>query len=197
MTLENRKQKTENGFTLIETMVAVTILTLAIAGPLVTANRAIVAAQSSRDQLTASYLAQEGVEYMRAMRDNDYLSAYQAGGQDISTMAWNNFLSSVSLCNATSNSAVACTYDPSNSLAPLATCSVNSCAPLNLTSLVGGALGYTQQSGGTAPRFTRTIQIVDASPNGATDVQIVSKVSWDFHGTPHSVSVSDHLTPWQ
>ena len=63
------------GFTLIETMVAVTILTLAVAGPLMTASRAIVAAQSARDQLTASYLAQEGIEYVRAMRDNEYLAA--------------------------------------------------------------------------------------------------------------------------
>ncbi|MDE1919730.1 MAG: prepilin-type N-terminal cleavage/methylation domain-containing protein, partial [Patescibacteria group bacterium] len=48
------------GFTLIEAMVAVTIVTLAVAGPLFTAGRAIIAAQISREQLTASYLAQEG-----------------------------------------------------------------------------------------------------------------------------------------
>ena len=49
------------GFTLIETLIAITILTLAIAGPMVTASRSIVAAQTARDQLTASYLAQEGM----------------------------------------------------------------------------------------------------------------------------------------
>ena len=80
------------GFTLIEAMVAITIVTLAVTGPLFTASRAIVAAQMARQKLTASYLAQEGIEYARAMRDNEYLAAYQAGGTNISTAAWTDFL---------------------------------------------------------------------------------------------------------
>jgi prepilin-type N-terminal cleavage/methylation domain-containing protein len=80
------------GFTLIETMVAITILTLAISGSFLTANNAMVAANIARDRLTASYLAQEGVEYMRWMRDNEYLSAYHTGGANVSVVAWNNFL---------------------------------------------------------------------------------------------------------
>jgi len=58
-----------HGFTLIETLIAVTILTFAVSGPLYTAGRALVAAEIARDQLVASYLAQEGVESVRAMRD--------------------------------------------------------------------------------------------------------------------------------
>ena len=80
------------GFTLIETMVAITILTFAMAGPLFTANRAIVAAQTARDQLTATYLAQEGIEYVRMMRDNSYLKTYNEGGPNISGAAWDTFL---------------------------------------------------------------------------------------------------------
>lgn len=185
------------GFTLIETMVAVTILTLAVVGPLMTASRAIVAAQSARDQLTASYLAQEGIEYVRAMRDNEYLAAYRSGGLNISAVAWNNFLTaSINQCRATT-----CTLDPSRNMGSgsgfsLSPCSGDSCTPLYLTQLSNGTYGYTQQDG-TATRFTRTVQIVDASPDGATDVRVVSEVSWDFHSTVHSVSVSDHLTPWQ
>ena len=69
---------------------------------MVTASRSIVAAQTARDQLTASYLAQEGIEYVRAMRDNEYLAAYQAGGSNVSTTAWNNFLTaSINQCRAT------------------------------------------------------------------------------------------------
>ena len=80
------------GFTLIEAMVAITIVTLSIAGPLYTASRAIVAAENARDQLIASYLAQEGIEYVRMMRDDEYLASYQTGGAGISSTAWNNFL---------------------------------------------------------------------------------------------------------
>lgn len=74
-------------------MVAITILTIAVAGPLYAANRAIVAAEISRDQLTASYLAQEGIEYVRSIRDNKYLEVHT--GADASTVAWTNFIFSL------------------------------------------------------------------------------------------------------
>ncbi len=188
------------GFTLIETMIAVTILTFAVAGPLFTASRAIVAAQIARDQLIASYLAQEGIEYVRAMRDNEYLIAHQAGGANVSNIAWNNFLtnespdaSAITGCR----SPKICTLDPvqSNSL-PLTPCQDNTCtAPLYLANN-GTTNIYTQQSniGGTMTAFTRTIQAIDVSP---TDERIVSTVSWTFHNALYSVTVTDHLTPWQ
>ena len=50
--------KSGKGFTIIEALIAVTIITFAVAGPLYTANRAIVAAQGARLQLVASNLAQ-------------------------------------------------------------------------------------------------------------------------------------------
>ncbi len=187
--------RTSRGFTLIETMIAVTILTLSVAGPLVTANRSIVAARISRDQLSASYLAQEGIEYVRAMRDNAYLAAYQAGGTTVSSTAWSNFLTaSINQCRAAT-----CTLDPSQPMGSgsgfsLVPCSGSSCTPLRLTQLANGTYGYTQQSGGTATPFTRTIQAIEVSP---TDERIVSTVSWSYHGIPYSVSVTDHLTPWQ
>ncbi len=108
MTLENRKQKTETGkssgisvlrppssvlqgFTLVETLVAIAIMMIAIAGPLYTADRAILAAEISRDQLIASYLAQEGIEYVRMMRDNAFLAVYPN-----TSNAWTSFISQCS-----------------------------------------------------------------------------------------------------
>jgi len=70
------KKPMHNGFTLLEALIAVTIITLAVAGPLFSASRAIIAVEISRDKLTASYLAQEGIEYVRAMRDSEYLKLY-------------------------------------------------------------------------------------------------------------------------
>lgn len=137
------------GFTLIEALVAVTILTIAVVGPLYTASRAIVAAQSARDQLTASYLAQEGIEYARAVRDDNFLAAYYAGTGN----AWNNFLSQ---------------------------CSGNACVPPIVSSAFGN--------------FTRSVEV---APVSSTDARVTSRVSWSFHGTTHTVTIYDHLTPWQ
>jgi prepilin-type N-terminal cleavage/methylation domain-containing protein len=180
----------KKGFTLIETLVAVTILTLAVAGPLVTASRAVTAAQIARDQLTASYLAQEGIEYVRMMRDNEYLAVYNQ--PNASSLAWTNFLAvaSIGKC-ATSAIGVApfCTLDAVG-IVPVQACS-GSCQALNLAT--AGAVSYYTQGAGQATPFTRTIQAVGAAPGE----KIVSKVSWTFHSTPYSVTVTTNLTPWQ
>jgi len=174
------------GFTLIETLVAITILTLAISGPLFTANRAIVAAENARDQLTALYLAQEGIEYVRMMRDNSYLAAYRDRQKF-------------------------CTLDPmQGSISPLASCPGNSqreqCRTLSLTGCERrngtlsciGSNAYTQQnpSGSAETSYRRTIQI-QAESVSETEAKITSTVSWDFNGTPYAITITDHLTPWQ
>lgn len=180
-------------------MIAVTVLTLAVAGPLYTASRAVVASQIAKDQLTASYLAQEGIEFVRQMRDDEYLQAYKAGGSNVSGAAWTAFVSggdqhSISGCKST-----ACMLDPyptnqmgTGSGLTLQPCSGGACTPLYLANGL-----YTEKnnlSGALQTPYTRTVQAFDV---GATEEKIVSTVTWTFHGTPYTVTVSDHLTPWQ
>jgi prepilin-type N-terminal cleavage/methylation domain-containing protein len=194
---ECREQNRLRGFTLVETMVAVSILTLSVAGPLFTANRAIVAAMVARDQLVASYLAQEGIEYVRAMRDDGFLAAYQAGGATISNAAWTDFLSGGSDASITQCRATTCTLDPASPMGTGSGFSLQPCTGDACTSLYLANGIYTEQSGivgATLTPFTRTIQAIDISAN---DERIVSTVTWSYHGTPYSVTVYDHLTPWQ
>ena len=182
------------GFTLIETLVAISILTVAVAGPMVTASRAIVAAQNASDQLTASYLAQEGIEYARALRDNEFLVVHT---QPLaSDTAWTNFLAEASLGKCVTSDIGTptppfCTYDPGDG-GSLTLCA-GACTPLNLVDN-GSTNVYTQNPGGTATSFTRTIQAI---PAGEDEEIIVSKVSWEFHDTEYSVVITEHLTPWQ
>ena len=185
------------GFTLIETMVAVTILTIAISGALFIANSAIIAALVSRDQLTASYLAQEGIEYVRLMRDNEYLVSYHAGGTSVSLTAWTNFITGSDAASITQCRTTACMLDPTQSMGSgsglsLKPCSGSACTPLYLANGV-----YTERSdisGSVETPFTRTIQVTDISAN---DERVVSTVSWSFHAVPYSVSIINHLSPWQ
>ncbi|MEK7101886.1 MAG: prepilin-type N-terminal cleavage/methylation domain-containing protein [Patescibacteria group bacterium] len=197
------------GFTLIETMVAITILTFAIAGPMFTASRSIIAAQTARDQLTAMYLAQEGIEYVRMMRDNAYLEAYHEGDSDISSKAWDNFLNNpasdwtIAKCRASVHASKICTLGSILEASPLVSCPSDTCDPLYLTNCTNssGELSctppsiYTSQdlSGSVVSPFTRSIQGITITEN---EVKIVSTVSWNFHGTPYAVTVSDHLTAW-
>lgn len=61
----------KKAFTIIETLVAITILMIAISGPLTAAFRAMNASVASRDQMIANFLAQDAVEYVRNVKDNN------------------------------------------------------------------------------------------------------------------------------
>lgn len=61
------------GMTLIETLVAVTILAVAIVAPMSLTIQSLFAAYYARDQVLASNLAQEAIESVRSIRDSNIL----------------------------------------------------------------------------------------------------------------------------
>jgi Tfp pilus assembly protein PilV len=65
-------RNTNKGFTIVETLVAVAILMISIAGPLVVANQSLKAAQYSKNQSIATFLAQETIEYIKNIKNNNH-----------------------------------------------------------------------------------------------------------------------------
>lgn len=59
---------------MIEALVAIAVLTISIAGPITIASKGIASAIFARDQITAFYLAQESVEYIRNKRDENNIN---------------------------------------------------------------------------------------------------------------------------
>lgn len=68
------------GFTLIETMVAISILTIAIAAPLTLASQSLFSSIYAKDQTIAFYLAQEGLEIIREQRDTNFMKIIDTRG---------------------------------------------------------------------------------------------------------------------
>lgn len=120
----------QTGFTLVETLVAIAILLVIIVGPMSIAQKGIQNAFFAREQLTAVFLAQEAIEGVRELRDNNAIDVYDSGAINDNTEQWYaNIISdgcddgaecaydsgSLELCGATNNDCVlkynAGTYD--------------------------------------------------------------------------------------
>lgn len=165
-----RYQSTQ-GFTLVETLVAIFILTLSITGPLFIAQQSFTSATTARDRTTASFLAQEGIEYIRSVRDHNHLSNEA------------NWLQGLGGCLGGN-----CTVDSSVATYPtIASCS-GACDPLNQTS--AGLFGYQS---GTETRFVRTISITQIQ---AHEVLVDVEVRWTDRGVTRSVEVEERLFNW-
>ncbi|MBC7766986.1 type II secretion system protein, partial [Arenimonas sp.] len=69
-----RKLNQNKGFTLLETLVAIFILTLSLTGPVYIASVAFHNTIDSRDNISAQYIAEEVIEVIRNKRDGYILN---------------------------------------------------------------------------------------------------------------------------
>ena len=164
------------GFTIVETLVAITVLMIAIAGPLVVASKGLFGALASKDQMIAAYLAQESMETIKNGRDNS--EALGGGLLDLPCTL-------TATCDA---SAV-----DTNQILP--NCPMAPSVSVSGCQIYLGSNGYGHNdSDGTQTLFTRYFYLADPpSPN--PDEKIVTVVvNWNEGTTPYSVSLSSELT---
>lgn len=186
------------GFTLIETLVAVLILMMAIAGPLTLASKGLQATLIAKDQVTAFYLAQDAMEYVRWIRDTNKLRA-SANGWMAGLDGTSNGHTNLSGAGADCTAAAGCVVD---SLKDTTTAYVSP-MPLNYDSANNY---YTYSSGAniTATIFTRTVKIVKGvAPNDCTaghgcEASVNVTVTWsDQAGITRNAIVKEDLFDWQ
>jgi len=76
------KIKSISGFTLVESLVAISILMIAIASPMTLAQKGLSTATLSKDQMIASFLAQDAIEAVKNIRDQIAVSQSSGGWLD-------------------------------------------------------------------------------------------------------------------
>ncbi len=152
-----------SGFTLVETLVAITVLLLVIIGPMTVAQKGIQNAYFANEQVTAVFLAQEAIEAVRELRDSDALDAYDT---DPGGNTWNWYGNLVSDCKNTNG----CAFDVVSKA--FETCGSNNACKLRVSAT--GAYNY--QAGGVDSLFTRKVFV---GPSTNEWVPVTVEVTWD------------------
>ncbi|MFA5764226.1 MAG: prepilin-type N-terminal cleavage/methylation domain-containing protein [archaeon] len=173
------KYHSKKAFTLIEALIAISILMVALVSPLTIVKKALVTAALSQDQMTASFLAQDAIEAVKNIRDKTAINE--------TTGDWLVGLESC-MCTDTDancgNFVTYCNIDTtikdlsSGAVYASTSASVN---PLKTETAVDGDgnlifIRYNLSSG-TDSKFSRQINIKKSSDN-ANEALIRTRVYW-------------------
>lgn len=180
-----RSRWQSRGFTLIETMVAITLLTLSIIAPMALTVQSLESAYYARDEITAENLAQEGIETVRAYRDgNILLSAESASANSTDLFA-----------GIPINTPF--TIDPHNLGTPFP-CQGNSCTSVYLQTN-GQLYGYSA-SGWTTTNFQRyavATPVMSDTSGVRQEIKLTVTVNYKTGSyAPRSLSISENLYNW-
>lgn len=165
------------GFTLLETIIAVGVLAIGIVGSLTLVSKSVQTVKMSQNRLVASYLAQEGIELVRNIRDSNW-----AAGDP-----WDDWSGDG---NSDAGSKNFCEIAYNDADLDLSTCDLFSGPFLKLDT----ASNFYNYTSGVDTIFKRTIFIGEPSVD---QKQVAAMVSWDDRGNPRFVTLVGHLYKWK
>lgn len=176
--MHNENLKNNRGFTIVETLVAIGILSVAILGTYTAVQGGLQKSTIAKDEIIAFYLAQEAIEYVKNIRDENSLRGL--GG---TSTHWLSGLSAQASDNCYFGKV--CTID--SLLKVTANCAggAGSCPNIRMDN-TSGLWGYTGSWALT--NFKREISFQSISAN---EVRVIVVVSWMSGGTSRSFQVSE------
>lgn len=183
-----------SGFTLVETLLALSIFATAITGLISVSSRGVNDTNFVKNKMIASHLAAEGIELVRNMRDEMVISIHNSGGGGDSF--WSDFLLgnsplSVASCYE-SNGERSCYMDAFSTSVPI-NCGNNNCPKLQHDPVTSG---YRYGAGLPQTNFTRTIRVFNAPGGSNEEVIVTSVVTWNQGANIHSASYRYNLFNW-
>ena len=169
--------KFKKGFTLIETLVAITILSAAVAGPMVLAIKNVGTASVSQDQLVAFYLGQEVFEYARNVRDTNILSESS------------DWLGGLDVCKTNG-----CYIDVLNETGPVTDCGTGGCVNRLKFDKDTGKYNYTSEE---ETIFTRTVKIENPVGTNSDEAKISVSIKWTGKYGEKTMNLQDNIFNWR
>lgn len=183
-----RKEFTR-GFTLVETMVAISILLIAITGPMSAISKSLSQIAIARDQMIAINFAQQGIEAVRQARDSNMVDQLISGSP--SPIYWRNGSGGASPYQLIQGEYIAMAFPD------LVMRCVGGCDPIHQEPIYQDiATGRHRQflsppaaGGYSRTPFTRKIVI---GP-GNSEMQVTAIVSWTTGGVVKTVQITESL----
>ncbi len=167
-------------FTILEVMLAITILTIAVGGSYALIQQTLIASSISQSRLIAAYLGQEGVELVRNIRDSNWLEQ-----RTNPFAAWDEGLDGCHL-------PYCCEMDYQSELTNPSSCDYDNLNYLN----VDGDNIYSYNPG-TQTNFKRKITITELPELPENGLEVSVEVQWMNRGTVYSMDpVMEHLYNW-
>jgi type II secretory pathway pseudopilin PulG len=177
----NNSSNNHKGFTLIETLFAVLLFSASLVSLMAIAGRGIAAANSAREQTTAHYLAQEGLEVVRNIRDSNFMN-----------QGWDTGFS-----QCTQNNPCHVEYTQT-SIPTLELCQTD---PVNGCQVGINNDAFVNEGEGSPSGYLRKIYVIpggiDPNTQTITEYQVVSKISWKSKTVDRAVTLETLLKKWQ
>ncbi len=169
----------QKGFTIIESLVAITILVVAVTGAMSAVQTGISSYTYSKDQIIASYLAQEGFEQLKNLRDENALNGA-------------NWLAGISEVGADPcYFGKACTVSPFETTDTIACSSPGAC-PYIYQDQTDGIYGYNLSWGPT--QFRREIVLTSIN---ADEISVAVTIYWSKGSANREFRVRENILNWQ
>jgi prepilin-type N-terminal cleavage/methylation domain-containing protein len=181
-----KKNNKQNGFTLVETLIALFIFSLSVIVVMAVLSTGISSTIYARDKTTATYLAEEGIEYFRNMRDTKML--YSADKQ----VGWADFV--YKLDAAGCDDAAGCYFLNGGGTTNLTVTPCSGACP-NLWYYYGT---YDYNNSGVKTVFIRKMTYEPLWDNQVLgdEIKITSEVLWKQQGKTNSMKFSENISDW-
>jgi len=184
------------GFTLVETMVAVFILSLTIISLMTVVANSLFTSRYSRDEITVNYLLQEAVDYIR--NDRDGMIFLSDGNMDDN---WKSFIEKYKNCSNKGG----CYFDVYTNLQDPSNFNPTECGdsgseeiticPIFYFNLDPRFYFYNYQSEGVETSFQREI-VVRPDPINTNEILVEAKVFWKNGDISKLRSLKTSLLKW-
>ncbi|MDP2910420.1 MAG: hypothetical protein Q8N58_01375 [bacterium] len=164
------------GFTILELLGAILVILIGVLTAYGVVQRIVTYTIDSSDRITAAYLAKEGVELVRNIRDKNW----------IANLSWNQGLGAGTYEIAYDTALTAC-------LAPCV--DFNSANLRLLKNSASSAYNYSYNYvNGTNSKFKRKITI---TPDGTNKIKVIVDIFWKKRIQISSIRVQENIYDWK